>query len=153
MHIQDLYLDCRLTSSAVLPRSILFTLLDFYLVCLLTYPILGAHLLLVPTTSCHVFHQATKSVCVHLCMLKRFFDMTFMLIKLPADSNQQSCMLQAQVSHLPFTWHVKDEHLACGLCYTSGTTGNPKVKCSTGSGSNAWTAYLAIHRCMSMLIH
>lgn len=38
------------------------------------------------------------------------------------------CMLQAQVKHLPFRWHVKDEHLACGLCYTSGTTGNPKVR-------------------------
>ncbi|KAL0026036.1 hypothetical protein WJX79_003492 [Trebouxia sp. C0005] len=35
-------------------------------------------------------------------------------------------MLEAQISHLPFRWHVKDENLACGLCYTSGTTGNPK---------------------------
>ncbi len=27
---------------------------------------------------------------------------------------------------LPFTWRVKDEEAACGMCFTSGTTGNPK---------------------------
>jgi len=26
-----------------------------------------------------------------------------------------------------YKWPVLDENLACGLCYTSGTTGNPKV--------------------------
>lgn len=35
--------------------------------------------------------------------------------------------VQAEVSKVPFRWHVQDENLACGLCYTSGTTGNPKV--------------------------
>ena len=35
--------------------------------------------------------------------------------------------VQAEVSHLPFRWQVRDENLASGLCYTSGTTGNPKV--------------------------
>ena len=38
-----------------------------------------------------------------------------------------AAIIQAQVSHLPFRWQVSDENLACGLCYTSGTTGNPKV--------------------------
>lgn len=28
---------------------------------------------------------------------------------------------------LPFKWEVTDENTACGLCYTSGTTGRPKV--------------------------
>ena len=37
------------------------------------------------------------------------------------------CMLQAQEQNLPFKWQVTDENLAAGLCYTSGTTGNPKV--------------------------
>lgn len=35
--------------------------------------------------------------------------------------------VQAEVNNLPFRWRVQDENLACGLCYTSGTTGNPKV--------------------------
>lgn len=36
-------------------------------------------------------------------------------------------LLEEQVAHLEgFQWEVKDEHQACGLCYTSGTTGNPK---------------------------
>ncbi|DBB00704.1 hypothetical protein WJX82_010903 [Trebouxia sp. C0006] len=35
-------------------------------------------------------------------------------------------LLQAEVSKLPFRWQVRDENMACGLCYTSGTTGNPK---------------------------
>jgi acyl-coenzyme A synthetase/AMP-(fatty) acid ligase len=30
-------------------------------------------------------------------------------------------------SQLPFKWEVADENMACGLCYTSGTTGRPKV--------------------------
>ena len=36
--------------------------------------------------------------------------------------------VQAEVNHLPFRWQVTDENLASGLCYTSGTTGNPKVR-------------------------
>ncbi len=35
-----------------------------------------------------------------------------------------------------FQWEALDENAACGLCYTSGTTGPPKVgrvcKASTG---------------------
>lgn len=27
----------------------------------------------------------------------------------------------------PFSWPPLSEDAACGLCYTSGTTGNPKV--------------------------
>ena len=49
------------------------------------------------------------------------------------DCRPFAVCLQAEVSHLPFRWQVTDERLACGLCYTSGTTGNPKVclYCST----------------------
>ena len=36
-------------------------------------------------------------------------------------------LLEAAASRLPFTWLATDEEAACGLCYTSGTTGNPKV--------------------------
>ena len=37
-------------------------------------------------------------------------------------------LLAAAASQLPFRWPVTDEEAACGLCYTSGTTGNPKVR-------------------------
>ena len=30
------------------------------------------------------------------------------------------------LSIAPSRWTYVDEHAACGLCYTSGTTGNPK---------------------------
>jgi len=55
------------------------------------------------------------------------------------SANNACFLLQAQISHLPFRWHVKDENLACGLCYTSGTTGNPKVTkaCHTHCVQNA----------------
>ncbi len=36
-------------------------------------------------------------------------------------------LLKQQEQHLPFSWAVKDETAACGACYTSGTTGQPKV--------------------------
>lgn len=36
-------------------------------------------------------------------------------------------LLDAQLTQLPgFRWTDVDEEAACGLCYTSGTTGNPK---------------------------
>lgn len=35
-------------------------------------------------------------------------------------------LLDDQVDKLPFRWETVDENDACGLCYTSGTTGNPK---------------------------
>ena len=36
-------------------------------------------------------------------------------------------LLDAQLTQLPsFRWKDVDEEAACGLCYTSGTTGNPK---------------------------
>jgi len=35
-------------------------------------------------------------------------------------------LLKAQERNLPFHVRVTDENQACGLCYTSGTTGNPK---------------------------
>ena len=37
-------------------------------------------------------------------------------------------LLAAEARHLPFQWAVTDEEAAAGLCYTSGTTGNPKVQ-------------------------
>lgn len=37
-------------------------------------------------------------------------------------------LLAAQQQLLPsFSWAPVSEHDPCGLCYTSGTTGNPKV--------------------------
>lgn len=36
-------------------------------------------------------------------------------------------LLDACVGRLPFKWATIHEDAACGLCYTSGTTGNPKV--------------------------
>ena len=38
-----------------------------------------------------------------------------------------SDLLQAQMCNLPFQWKVQDEKLAASLCYTSGTSGKPKV--------------------------
>lgn len=105
-----------------------------------------------PNGGCTVFHQAIETACTYLCMLKCFVVMAIVLIKVSDDSNQQSCMLQAQVRHLPFSWQAKDEHVACGLCYTSGTTGNPKVRCTIHACHHTFTAYLAIHSCMSMLM-
>ncbi|KAK9830071.1 hypothetical protein WJX72_009587 [[Myrmecia] bisecta] len=35
-------------------------------------------------------------------------------------------IIEAQRSSLPFHWRPRDENAACGLCYTSGTTGLPK---------------------------
>ncbi len=43
-------------------------------------------------------------------------------------------LLEREVQNLPFKWEVTDENLACGLCYTSGTTGNPKVGGCSGLG-------------------
>eukprot|EP00891_Asterochloris_glomerata_P006068 jgi/Astpho2/6068/fgenesh1_pg.00084_%23_57_t len=50
---------------------------------------------------------------------------------MPRDSKLRDMLcyeelLQEQVPNLPFVWQTADEHQACGLCYTSGTTGNPK---------------------------
>eukprot|EP00884_Botryococcus_braunii_P008923 jgi/Botrbrau1/18031/Bobra.0062s0022.1 len=47
------------------------------------------------------------------------------------QAGAQACLcyeslLAAQRAHLPFHCHVTDENTACGLCYTSGTTGRPK---------------------------
>ena len=37
-------------------------------------------------------------------------------------------LLEAELRNLSkFQWTANDENAACGLCYTSGTTGNPKV--------------------------
>ena len=35
-------------------------------------------------------------------------------------------LLRAAAPRLPFQWRVSDEKAACGMCFTSGTTGNPK---------------------------
>ena len=56
--------------------------------------------------------------------------------------------VQAEVNHLPFRWQVTDENLASGLCYTSGTTGNPKV-CSPIP--IPYTAKTPLCRCTCML--
>ena len=46
-------------------------------------------------------------------------------------------LLAAEESNLPgFKWAKLDENTACGLCYTSGTTGRPKVR---GSSSKLHT--------------
>ena len=47
-------------------------------------------------------------------------------------------LLAAEESNLPgFKWAMLDENTACGLCYTSGTTGRPKV---SGSISKSHTS-------------
>ena len=43
-------------------------------------------------------------------------------------------LLDGQVDGLPFRWPELPEDTPCGLCYTSGTTGNPKVGCGERSG-------------------
>lgn len=40
-------------------------------------------------------------------------------------------LIEAERQHLKgFQWVRVDENDACGLCYTSGTTGKPKVRCA-----------------------
>lgn len=40
-------------------------------------------------------------------------------------------LIEAERQHLAgFQWVRVDENDACGLCYTSGTTGKPKVRCA-----------------------
>jgi 3-(methylthio)propionyl---CoA ligase len=36
-------------------------------------------------------------------------------------------LIKPCIAQLPFRWEVTDENSACGMCYTSGTTGRPKV--------------------------
>ena len=66
-------------------------------------------------------------------------------------ANLKTHMMQAQVSNLPFQWQVTDENLASGLCYTSGTTGNPKVSCMSDCApiSCEKFAFIAICDCKS----
>ena len=64
-----------------------------------------------------------------LLMFDCCFNMSRVKRKLHLSRLDIRLYLQAQISHLPFKWQVRDENLACGLCYTSGTTGNPKVIC------------------------
>ncbi len=50
--------------------------------------------------------------------------------KLPADSGIPGLVAyEAWIAKAPttYTWPVFDENTACGMCYTSGTTGNPKA--------------------------
>ena len=50
--------------------------------------------------------------------------------KLPADSGIPGLVAyEAWIAQAPttYTWPVFDENTACGMCYTSGTTGNPKA--------------------------
>ncbi len=37
-------------------------------------------------------------------------------------------LVAAEMPNLPFIPQILDENTACGLCYTSGTTGRPKVQ-------------------------
>jgi acyl-CoA synthetase (AMP-forming)/AMP-acid ligase II len=47
---------------------------------------------------------------------------------MPASGLTDLIDYESLIAHLPadFTWPEFDETTACGLCYTSGTTGNPK---------------------------
>jgi acyl-coenzyme A synthetase/AMP-(fatty) acid ligase len=46
--------------------------------------------------------------------------------------------LCVQIQHLPgFRWVDMDENAACGLCYTSGTTGHPSG-CGVVWGGMGW---------------
>ncbi|HEY4999084.1 MAG TPA: 3-(methylthio)propionyl-CoA ligase [Usitatibacter sp.] len=77
-----------------------------------------------------------------------FIDLTFLPLAqkiLPACKHLERIVLMTDRAHMPagaegllcyedlldaaseaFEWPVLDENTACGLCYTSGTTGNPK---------------------------
>ena len=62
--------------------------------------------------------------CVVLCLMR--YSYNWIILKYKTESKPVH-PFQAEVSKLPFRWQVRDENMACGLCYTSGTTGNPKV--------------------------
>ncbi len=62
--------------------------------------------------------------CVMLCLMR--YSYSWIILKYKMES-KPVYVFQAEVSKLPFRWQVRDENMACGLCYTSGTTGNPKV--------------------------
>ena len=63
-------------------------------------------------------------LCVVLCLMH--YSYSWIILKYKMES-KPVYVFQAEVSKLPFRWQVRDENMACGLCYTSGTTGNPKV--------------------------
>jgi 3-(methylthio)propionyl---CoA ligase len=67
--------------------------------------------------------QKHASSCKHLRNLVLMTDRAHM----PAEAKDFLCyeeLLEAQSDE--FEWPALDENTACGLCYTSGTTGNPK---------------------------
>ena len=60
-------------------------------------------------------------------------------------------LLLAAAPRLPFKWRVTNERAACGMCFTSGTTGNPKgVVYSHRSNTLCVHAELScLHPCVS----
>src|ERR1700733_3894699 len=102
-----------------------------------------------PTLNPRLFPEQLAYIAHHAEDRVLFFDTTF--AKLVEDLAPKLPSVQLYVAlcdraHLPtaaipnlvayedfiaepaddFTWRDFDEHTACGLCYTSGTTGNPK---------------------------
>ena len=94
---------------------------------------------------CNAPHGMPAAACLHACLcpafMRRWTSLTklrdCMKKKVVTAKNDLCFMMQVQVSHLPFRWQVRDENLASGLCYTSGTTGNPKVQSHTHAECSA----------------
>src|SRR5258708_26870605 len=67
--------------------------------------------------------RALRPQCKHLKQVVLMTDRAHM----PAEAAEMLCfeeLVEAQTD--AFEWPELDENSACGLCYTSGTTGNPK---------------------------
>ena len=61
-------------------------------------------------------------------------------------------LLAAEESNLPgFKWAKVDENTACGLCYTSGTTGRPKVSGSISKSHTSIAVCSILMECSSPL--
>lgn len=67
--------------------------------------------------------------------------------RLPACS--PGCLQSANLER--FRWEVRDEFQACGLCYTSGTTGVPKV--GAACASRMWSGCLICPNTYTALPH
>jgi len=89
------------------------------------------------------FVPLLEAILPHIPKVERFVIMTdaahMPQTKLPNAECYESVLDQASSD---VTWGDFDEQTACGLCYTSGTTGNPKGvlyshRSGHGAGSDA----------------
>src|SRR5258708_4225001 len=81
------------------------------------------HAILFIDLTCVLLVRALRAQCKHLTQVVLMTDCAHM----PAEAAEMLCfeeLVEAQTD--AFEWPELDENSACGLCYTSGTTGNPK---------------------------